>query len=43
VTAERDRFAAPDEEARSLVMDLHGFLAERMPLDVEADVELAWA
>ena len=43
VTAERDRFAAPDEEARVLVMDLHGFLAERMPLDVEADVELAWA
>jgi hypothetical protein len=43
VTTERDRFAAPDEEARVLVMDLHGFLAERMPLDVEADVELAWA
>jgi hypothetical protein len=43
VTAERDRFAAPDEEARVLVMDLHSFLAERMPLDVDADVELTWA
>ena len=43
VMAERDRFAAPEEEARTLIMDLHSFLAERMPLDVEADVELAWA
>lgn len=43
VTADRDRFAAPEEEARTLVMDLHRFLAERMPLDVDADVELAWA
>jgi hypothetical protein len=43
VIAERDQFAAPEEEARILVADLHGFLADRMPLDVEADVELAWA
>ena len=42
VSAERKRFAAPDEEARTLVMDLNRFLAERMPLDVEAAVELAW-
>lgn len=42
VTAERDRFAAPDEEARNLVMDLQGFLAERLPLDVDAEVKLAW-
>lgn len=43
VTAGRDRFAAPDEEARALVLDLHSFLAERMPLDVDVSVELAWA
>lgn len=43
VTAERDRFVAPEEEARELVTDLHGFLRERMPLDIDAEVELAWA
>ena len=43
VTADRDRFAAPEEEARNLVADLHNFLAERLPLDVDAEVELAWA
>ncbi len=43
VTALRDRFAAPEEEARALVTDLHSFLAERMPLDVDVSVELAWA
>ena len=43
VTAERERFAAPEEEAHRLVIDLQGFLRERMPLDVDADVELAWA
>src|SRR5262249_35922092 len=43
VTAERDRFAAPEEEARELVTDLHRFLAERLPIDVDAEVELAWA
>jgi hypothetical protein len=43
VTAMRDRFAAPEEEARELVTDLRSFLRERLPLDVDADVELAWA
>jgi hypothetical protein len=43
VTAERDRFSAPDEEAHELVTDLHSFLRERIPLDIEAEVELAWA
>ena len=43
ITAERNRFAAPEEEARILVADLDSFLRERMPLDVDADVELAWA
>jgi len=43
VTALRDRFAAPEEEARILVQDLRGFLAERIPLDVDVNVELAWA
>jgi len=43
ITAERDRFAAPEEEARNLVTDLNSFLAERLPLDVDAEVQLAWA
>jgi len=43
VTAGRDRFAAPEEEAHALVTDLHRFLAERVPLDVDVNVELAWA
>jgi hypothetical protein len=43
VTAERDRFAAPEEEARVLVMDLHKFLAERVPFDIDVSVELAWS
>jgi hypothetical protein len=42
VMAGRDRFAAPEEEARVLVSDLHSFLAERIPLDVDVSVELAW-
>jgi hypothetical protein len=42
VCAERDRFAAPEEEGRALVADLDGFLNERLPLDVDADVELTW-
>jgi len=42
VSAQRDRFAAPDEEGRILLKDLGGFLKERLPLDVDADVELAW-
>ena len=42
VMAERDRFAAPEEEARTLVTDLHSFLAKRIPLDVDVNVELAW-
>lgn len=42
VSAERDRFAAPDEERRVLVKDLDGYLKERLPLDVDADVELVW-
>jgi hypothetical protein len=43
VTAGRERFAAPEEEARALVTDLHAFLAERIPLDIDVNVELAWA
>jgi hypothetical protein len=43
VAAERDRFTAPEEEARVLVADLNSFLRERMPLDVDASVELTWA
>jgi hypothetical protein len=43
VLAGRDRFAAPDEEARTLVMDLQAFLTERVPLDVDIEVQLAWA
>lgn len=43
ITAERERFAAPEEEAHRLIVDLQGFLRERIPLDVDADVELAWA
>lgn len=43
VTAARDRFSAPEEEARILIQDLHSFLAERVPLDVDVNVELAWA
>jgi hypothetical protein len=43
VTAVRDRFAAPEEEACALVQDLRSFLAERVPLDVDVNVELAWA
>jgi hypothetical protein len=42
VMARRDRFTAPEEEARTLVNDLHNFLAERVPLDVDVNVELAW-
>ncbi len=42
VMAGRDRFAAPEEEARVLVNDLHSYLAERVPLDVDVNVELAW-
>jgi hypothetical protein len=43
VTAGRDRFVAPEEEARVLIADLHSFLTERVPLDVDVNVELAWA
>jgi hypothetical protein len=43
VTATRERFAAPEEEARLLVSDLHSYLLERIPLDVDVNVELAWA
>jgi hypothetical protein len=42
VSAARDRFAAPEEEGRALVADLDGFLKERLPLDIDADVELVW-
>lgn len=42
VMAGRDRFAAPEEEARILVNDLHRYLGERVPLDVDVNVELAW-
>ncbi len=42
VAVERDRFAAPEEEARHLVADLQRFLAERLPLDVDTEVELTW-
>jgi hypothetical protein len=42
VSAPRDRFAAPEEEGRALVADLDGFIKERLPLDVDAEVELAW-
>jgi hypothetical protein len=42
IFAERDRFAAPEEEGPVMVKDLDGFLKERLPLDVDADVELAW-
>lgn len=43
VTAGRDKFTAPEEEARLLVADLRSYLAERVPLDVDVNVELAWA
>jgi len=43
ITAGRDRFSAPEEEARVLIADLESFLAERVPLDVDINVELAWA
>jgi hypothetical protein len=42
VSAERDRFAAPEEEATLLVRDLQNFLTERVPMDVDVRVELAW-
>jgi hypothetical protein len=42
VSAARERFAAPEEEGRALAADLDGFLRERLPLDVDAEVELAW-
>jgi hypothetical protein len=42
VSVPRDRFAAPEEEGRALVADLDGFVKERLPLDVDAEVELAW-
>ena len=42
VSAVRDRFAAPEEEGRALIADLDGFLKERLPLDIDADLELAW-
>jgi hypothetical protein len=42
VNALRERFAAPEEEARILIQDLHRFLAERVPFDVDVNVELAW-
>lgn len=42
VTAERDRFTATVEEARNLVADLQSFLTERLPLDVDTEVELTW-
>lgn len=42
VSATRNRFVAPEEEGRALVADLDGFIKERLPLDVDAEVELAW-
>lgn len=42
ISAPRGRFAAPEEEGRTLVADLNGFIKERLPLDVDAEVELAW-
>jgi len=43
VTAGRDRFADPEEEARVLVTDLRGYLAERVPLDIDVSIEMVWA
>ena len=42
VMAQRERFTAPEEEARVLLIDLQRFLAERVPLDIDVSVELAW-
>lgn len=42
VTALRERFADPEEERRILIVDLENYLAERVPLDVDVRVEVAW-
>jgi hypothetical protein len=42
VSAQRDRFVEPEEEARILVQDLQRFLADRVPVDIDTSVELAW-
>ncbi|HLJ88280.1 MAG TPA: hypothetical protein VKZ53_15785 [Candidatus Angelobacter sp.] len=43
VTARRDAFVAPEEEARVLTGDLQTHLSERTALDLRISVELAWA
>lgn len=41
--AERERFVEGEEESRIMLVELRSFLAERVPLDVELSMELAWA
>ncbi|WP_158942864.1 hypothetical protein [Granulicella sp. S190] len=43
VTALRERFADPEEEKRILIVDLESYLADRVPLDVDVRVEVAWS
>ena len=43
VTAPREWFAEPEAEGRVLVADLETYLAQRIPLDADVVVELAWA
>jgi hypothetical protein len=41
--AERERFVEGEEESRIMLAELRRFLKERVPLDVELSLELAWA